>query len=526
MRRGVDATIDARGRPSLDGRGASRPGTSTSARTPMRRSPARSPGSLGGYELQVLDRRPRRAGVRRASGTPWRRGLRQPVRPAAGAPVDGSTTVRFGVAFTGAGRRHLESRSTRSERRASQRDRVAAVPGRPAGAGLDPDRPEPGTTYQDGDDVLGVRGEAIYLLARDPGPGRAQAAATAPALTGALGRLVREGRPVHSPPARQNPRATRPAVAPRRASTTGSTSDRVRHPQRPPPPDPRRTLTGRGRVTEADVDAAMREVRLALLEADVNFKVVKDFVARVRERAIGAEILAEPDRRPAGREDRPRGADRAALGGRPDVPPRRAARRSSRSSASRARARRRRPRSSPGTSRSWAASRCSSPRTRTARPRRTSSRRSASSWTSRSTAPRQGTKVVDIVTGGHRAREADRPRRRDPRHRRPPHGRRGADGRDPGGRRGHEARRDAARGRRDDRPAGGRGRAGVRGAVPLDRPRAHEDRRRRPRRRRPDHRRGHRASRSSSWAPARRPTRSRCSTRTGCRAGSWAWATS
>ncbi len=50
-------------------------------------------------------------------------------------------------------------------------------------------------------------------------------------------------------------------------------------------------LTGRGRVSEADVDAAMREVRLALLEADVNFKVVKDFVARVRERAVGAEIL-------------------------------------------------------------------------------------------------------------------------------------------------------------------------------------------------------------------------------------------
>jgi signal recognition particle subunit SRP54 len=50
-------------------------------------------------------------------------------------------------------------------------------------------------------------------------------------------------------------------------------------------------LTGRGRVTEADLDAAMREVRLALLEADVNFKVVKDFVARVRERALGAEIL-------------------------------------------------------------------------------------------------------------------------------------------------------------------------------------------------------------------------------------------
>jgi len=51
------------------------------------------------------------------------------------------------------------------------------------------------------------------------------------------------------------------------------------------------SLTGRGRVSAADVDAAMREVRLALLEADVNFKVVKDFVARVRERATGAEVL-------------------------------------------------------------------------------------------------------------------------------------------------------------------------------------------------------------------------------------------
>ena len=51
------------------------------------------------------------------------------------------------------------------------------------------------------------------------------------------------------------------------------------------------TLTGRGRISEADVDVAMREIRLSLLEADVNFKVVKEFVARVRERAVGAEIL-------------------------------------------------------------------------------------------------------------------------------------------------------------------------------------------------------------------------------------------
>lgn len=51
------------------------------------------------------------------------------------------------------------------------------------------------------------------------------------------------------------------------------------------------TLTGRGRISEADVDVAMREIRLSLLEADVNFRVVKDFVARVREQAVGAEIL-------------------------------------------------------------------------------------------------------------------------------------------------------------------------------------------------------------------------------------------
>jgi signal recognition particle subunit SRP54 len=50
-------------------------------------------------------------------------------------------------------------------------------------------------------------------------------------------------------------------------------------------------LTGRGRVSEADVDAAAREIRLRLLEADVNFKVVKDVVGRIREKAIGAEIL-------------------------------------------------------------------------------------------------------------------------------------------------------------------------------------------------------------------------------------------
>ncbi len=50
-------------------------------------------------------------------------------------------------------------------------------------------------------------------------------------------------------------------------------------------------LRGRGRLTAADVDEALREGRLALLEADVHFKVVKDFVARVRERAVGDDVL-------------------------------------------------------------------------------------------------------------------------------------------------------------------------------------------------------------------------------------------
>ncbi|WP_153123637.1 signal recognition particle protein [Peribacillus tepidiphilus] len=50
-------------------------------------------------------------------------------------------------------------------------------------------------------------------------------------------------------------------------------------------------IRGKGKVTEADVKDMMREVRLALLEADVNFKVVKDFVKRVHERAVGQEVL-------------------------------------------------------------------------------------------------------------------------------------------------------------------------------------------------------------------------------------------
>ena len=52
------------------------------------------------------------------------------------------------------------------------------------------------------------------------------------------------------------------------------------------------SLRGRGKLSEKDVDAALKEVRMALLEADVNFRVVKNFVASVRERAVGTEVLS------------------------------------------------------------------------------------------------------------------------------------------------------------------------------------------------------------------------------------------
>ncbi len=53
-----------------------------------------------------------------------------------------------------------------------------------------------------------------------------------------------------------------------------------------------RKLSSKGKLTEADVKAAMRDVRMALLEADVNYLVVKDFIKKVTERAVGADILA------------------------------------------------------------------------------------------------------------------------------------------------------------------------------------------------------------------------------------------
>ena len=52
-----------------------------------------------------------------------------------------------------------------------------------------------------------------------------------------------------------------------------------------------KNLRGKGRLTEADVKTALREVKMALLEADVSFKVVKQFISSVQERAIGQDVI-------------------------------------------------------------------------------------------------------------------------------------------------------------------------------------------------------------------------------------------
>ena len=52
-----------------------------------------------------------------------------------------------------------------------------------------------------------------------------------------------------------------------------------------------RKLRGRGKLTEVNIEEALREVRRALLEADVNYRVARSFVARVKEKAVGQEVL-------------------------------------------------------------------------------------------------------------------------------------------------------------------------------------------------------------------------------------------
>ena len=50
-------------------------------------------------------------------------------------------------------------------------------------------------------------------------------------------------------------------------------------------------LRGKGKLSESDVKSALKEVKMALLEADVNYKVVKDFVKKIEERAVGKEVM-------------------------------------------------------------------------------------------------------------------------------------------------------------------------------------------------------------------------------------------
>ena len=70
----------------------------------------------------------------------------------------------------------------------------------------------------------------------------------------------------------------------------------------------KKKLRGKGKVSEKDLKAAMREVKLALLEADVNFKVVKNFVKDVTERANGSGGYGVSDPGAAGNKNRKRGA--------------------------------------------------------------------------------------------------------------------------------------------------------------------------------------------------------------------------
>ena len=70
-----------------------------------------------------------------------------------------------------------------------------------------------------------------------------------------------------------------------------------------------KNLRGKGRLTEADVKAALKEVKMALLEADVSFKVVKQFIKSVQERAVGAGCYERSESGTDGDQDCTRGAD-------------------------------------------------------------------------------------------------------------------------------------------------------------------------------------------------------------------------
>ena len=154
---------------------------------------------------------------------------------------------------------------------------------------------------------------------------------------------------------------------------------------------PSATCARRESSTRSRSRRAMREIRLALLEADVNFTVVRDFVAHVREKALGDDILKCAHARPAGREGRARRADGADGRGRVRARVRQVHGDPARRPAGLGQDDDRR-RSSRCTCASRAASRASSQPTCSARPRSTSSSSSASRSTCRCSAPTRRTR--------------------------------------------------------------------------------------------------------------------------------------
>ncbi len=67
-----------------------------------------------------------------------------------------------------------------------------------------------------------------------------------------------------------------------------------------------KNLRGEGKLSAENMEAALREIRVALLEADVHFRVVKQFIEAVKEKAMGQEVLTALSPDPAGGQDRPR----------------------------------------------------------------------------------------------------------------------------------------------------------------------------------------------------------------------------
>ena len=221
-------------------------------------------------------------------------------------------------------------------------------------------------------------------------------------------------------------------------------------------------LRGRGRLTEANIREATREVRIALLEADVALPVVQALIQRIKVRAVGQEVLTLADPRPGADQDRARRADRgdgfagqrpqpqrAGAGGHPDGRP------AGRGQDHHGRQARPAPQGTPQEEGDGGQRRRLSPgRDRAA--------------ADAGAAGRRAVLPVGCVAEArsHRARRDRRcaqvlRRRADRRHRRPHQHRRRDDGRDQGAACRGQSGRDPVRGRRDDRPGRGRHRQGI-----------------------------------------------------------------